>query len=61
VGEDQFEIIVTRINGKLSCVGGTCTYDDKTLLKGKAAKKTAILGFRKGKEEVLEIRKKEGK
>jgi hypothetical protein len=52
VGEDQFEIIVTRINGKLSCVGGTCTYDDKTLLKGKAAKKTAILGFRKGKEEV---------
>jgi hypothetical protein len=34
VGEDQFEIIVTRINGKLSCVGGTCTYDDKTLLKG---------------------------
>lgn len=23
-----------RIKGKLYCVGGTCTYDDKTLLKG---------------------------
>ncbi len=52
MGEDQFEIIVTRINGKLSCVGGTCTYDDKTLLKGKQSGEKAFLEFRRGKEEV---------
>ena len=25
--------MISRINGKLYCIGGICTYDDKTFLK----------------------------
>lgn len=33
IGENNYEIIISRVKGKLHCISATCTYDDKTSLK----------------------------